>query len=299
LNKEKTYTATIIDTKTSSKWGDYVQLVKVRLTFLVVFSSAMAYIIAAAGAFQWKEFAMLCIGGFFVAGAANAFNQILEKDYDKLMKRTSTRPLPTGRMTVNEAIIAAGLMSLIGLTFLGMLNPLAAFLGSLAMLIYSFVYTPLKRHHPVSVTVGGFAGALPTMIGVTALEGSITYLAITLFAIQFLWQYAHFWAIGYLGFEDYKKAGFNLVPEEDGHVKRSLGLQSFLWTILLVPIVLFAQIYFNIGSPISSYIVVGFSVLYALTAINFHIKFDRKSAFLMMMSSFIYLPVVLITYSVI
>ena len=299
MDNIKTYTAQQEEVKSYSKLKDFIMLVKARLTFLVVFSSAMAYIIVAGGAFLWSDFLLLCIGGFFVAGAANALNQILEKDYDLLMKRTANRPLPTGRMSVNEAVIATGLMSLVGLTLLGMLNPLSAFLGTLAMLIYSFVYTPLKRHHPVSVTVGGFAGALPTMIGVTAYEGSITSLALTLFAIQFLWQYAHFWAIGYLGFDDYKKAGFKLVPEEGKEVKRSLGVFAFLTTIALVPVVLVSQYYFGVGSELASYIIVGFSVLYALTAINFHLKFDRKSAFVMMMSSFLYLPIVLITYSIV
>lgn len=298
-NNNKTYTAQINDVKTPSVFQDYMMLVKARLTSLVVFSSAMAYIISAGVLFNWTDFILLCLGGFLVTGAANAFNQVLEKEHDKLMARTAVRPLPTGRMKVNQAVTSAGLMGLIGLTCLGMLNPLAAFLGSMALLIYSFVYTPLKRESPVSITVGGLAGALPTLIGCTIVDGNITILGLTLFAIQFLWQYGHFWAIGYLGFEDYTKAGFKLVPQQNGKVKRGLGMSAFILTILLIPVVVVTQYYWNIGTPISSFIICTLTIGYAIMAFNFHLKFDRRSAFLLMMSSFLYLPLVLITYSVI
>ena len=144
-----------------TKWQDYSMLIKARLTFLVVFL-------------------ILAIGGFAITGAANALNQALEKDYDILMARTSSRPVATGRMTVSEAVLVGGLLFVLGITLLAFFNPLSAVLGATAVVSYAFIYTPMKRSTPMSVFVGAIPGALPTMIAVVAAQGSITPWAIAL-----------------------------------------------------------------------------------------------------------------------
>ena len=137
---------------------------------------------------SWVYLFILGLGGFLVTAAANTLNQVLEKDFDAQMKRTADRPLAAGRMQISEAVMAAGFMSMLGISLLAVFNPWTAFLGTLAFVLYAFVYTPLKRVSPISVTVGAIPGALPTLIGVVAAEGTITSLGITLFFIQFLWQ---------------------------------------------------------------------------------------------------------------
>ena len=180
--------------------------------------------IVATEGFNVLALILLGTAGFLITSAANAFNQILEKDYDSLMKRTSNRPLASGRMNVTEAVLIAGLCYVIGIVLLAWFNPMAAILGSIAVVSYAFVYTPLKRVGPLSVFVGAIPGALPCLIGCVAYEGSITTTAIILFGLQFFWQFPHFWSIGYLGINDYKKAGFKLVPTLHGKAHPSLGI---------------------------------------------------------------------------
>jgi len=194
-----------ISIRKSSWTQDVLELVKVRLTTLVVFSAVMSYLIAAGIQVRALPVLILCLGGFLVAGAANALNQILERDYDKLMERTAGRPLASGRMTASLALVIAGFMLLIGLVALALFNPITAFLGMLSFIIYAFIYTPLKRYTTASVAIGAIPGALPVLIGWVAFEGTISWMAIVLFGIQFLWQFPHFWAIGWLSFDQYQK----------------------------------------------------------------------------------------------
>ena len=178
---------------------DYGILMKFKLSLTVVFSAVMAYLIALEVTINWGYVVALFLGGFFTTGAANALNQVLEKDYDKLMKRTENRPLATGRMTSSEAILVAGLSSLIGVTLLAIFNPMTAFLGMVSLILYSFVYTPMKRVSNISVFIGAIPGALPIVIGCTAAEnGHLTSLALSLFGLQFIWQFMHFFAIAWL-----------------------------------------------------------------------------------------------------
>lgn len=274
------------------KVQDYKLLVKFRLSFTVVFSSVMAFLIGSSGPIDWPSIGILALGGFLVTAAANTLNQVLEKDYDRLMKRTADRPLAAGRMKVSEAVLAAGFMCLFGITLLALFNPWTAFLGMAAMVSYAFVYTPLKRLSPIAVTVGAVPGALPTMIGCVAAQGEITVLAWTLFAIQFLWQFPHFWSIGWLGFEDYRKAGFRFMPGQD-EPHRSTSRQAFGYALLLVPTSLIPY-WIGATGVTSAIVTVLLGLGYVALSWMFMRRHDRKSALSLMFYSFIYIPLTLI-----
>ena len=221
----------------SSKIKDYGILMKFKLSITVVFSAVMAYLIALEGQVNWLNVTVLFLGGFFTTGAANALNQVLEKDYDKLMKRTENRPLATGRMTSSEAILVAGLSSLVGVTLLTAFNPMTGFLGMVSLILYAFVYTPMKRVSNVSVFIGAIPGALPIVIGCTAAQnGTITGFATALFTLQFIWQFIHFLAIAWLGDEDYKNAGFYMMPSKNGEKDKTTGLHSIIHSLVLIPV---------------------------------------------------------------
>lgn len=271
---------------------DLAALVKFRLSATVVLSSVLAYLVALGGSgFSWFAVAVLTAGGFLTTAAANVLNELLEKDYDKLMARTSSRPLAEGRLSMSDALLIAGFASIGGITLLALFNPWTAFLGMVSLISYAFVYTPLKRVGPIAVLVGAIPGALPALIGSTAAEMSITTLGLTLFAIQFFWQLPHFYAIGYLGFDDYQKAGFKLVPEVEGKADTAtLGRDSIASTFILLPLG-FVPYLLGATSLWASVIV----LLLGLVFLNFAVKFrrapSRKSALGMMFFSFAYLPV--------
>ncbi len=276
----------------SQKVRDFGELVKFKLNITVVFSAVMAYLIASTGATDWLSVGILALGGFCVAGAANALNQVLERDFDKLMKRTANRPLATGRMSVSEAVLTAGLLSMAGLMLLATFNPWASFFGVMALLSYAFLYTPMKRISPSAIAIGAFPGALPILIGCVAFQGELTSLALALFAIQFFWQFPHFGAISWLGFEDYQKAGFKFVASVNGERDRSIGLQGFVYALLLVPVGLIP--YFSGTTGLASAIVTTLLALcYAWFGWNLYRKNDRKAAMQLMFSSFFYLPLAL------
>lgn len=270
-------------------------LVKFRLTVTVVFSSVVAFAIAV-DVFHWGAVAVLAAGGFLVTGAANTLNQVLEKDYDRLMKRTANRPLAAGRMAVSEAVMFAGLQSLVGITLLALFNPWAAFFGTFSLMLYAFLYTPLKRISPVAVFVGAIPGALPTLIGCVAAQGTLTPLALSLFTLQFFWQFPHFWSIGWLGYEDYSKAGYQLVPgTADGQPDRSITVQSLIFALCLIPVGLMPY-WIGATGVVSAVIVVVLSLAYAGFSWNFYRKADRKSALMLMFFSFLYIPVSLAAF---
>lgn len=285
--------------RNKSRIGQYVSdfnaLVKLRLTLTVVFSSVMAFLIASEGSVGLMNVVVLTLGGFLVTGSANILNQVLERDYDKLMKRTANRPLAQGRVEVSDAVLLAGLMSMFGITFLAVFNAGTALLGMIAWMSYAFMYTPLKRVSPAAVPVGAVSGALPTLIGCVAAEGSLTLLGLTLFAVQFLWQFTHFWSIGWLGFEDYYKAGYQFIPAKQGKASREIGVQAVIFALILIPV---STLPYWIGTTgITSTIIVGLlSVVFAYFAWNFFKQFNRKSALQLMFSSFFYIPVVLLVY---
>lgn len=287
-----TKATTRVQSSLKQKLADYAQLIKLRLSLLVVFSSVMAYLIAGEGLVNWTGVLILSLGGMLVTGAANILNQVLERDTDKLMKRTAERPLAAGRMTVSEAVMSAGFMSLFGVMFLAMFNAWAALLGMISLISYAFVYTPMKRITPLAVVVGAIPGALPMMIGCVAMQGGLTTLAIALFGLQFLWQFPHFWAIAWLAFEDYANAGFHLLPSKRGVKDENAGLQSFIYALVLIPVSLL-PFYMGLTGLISAVLVLVCGIIYAYFGWDFYKKCTRESALRLMFSSFFYLPIVL------
>lgn len=273
------------------KLKDYQLLIKMRLTATVVFSSVMAYLIATPK-INWIGILTLTLGGGLVTGAANALNQVLEKDYDRLMKRTANRPMAANRMSISEGVIAAGFMCMFGITFLAFFNPWTSFLGMLAMTLYAFVYTPLKRISSIAVFVGAIAGALPVLIGGVAASGKFTALALVLFSIQFFWQFPHFWSIGWLGFEDYRKAGYVFIPVEDNQPSRTIGMQAFLNALFLL-VTVFLPYLFGIASIWATIILGLLSLCFAYFSWVFYKNPTRKSALSLMFFSLAYIPVAL------
>ena len=278
----------------------YIELLKVRLSFLVAFSSGFGYLLGVQS-FSWLAFSMLFVGGFFISGASVIINQILEVDYDKLMTRTMNRPLPTGRLTVEQAKLFAIFCSILGFTLLMLsTNMLTVSLAFLSLLLYGFIYTPLKRVGSIAVFVGAIPGALPPLLGWTAATGNIEFQAIIIFALQFIWQFPHFWAIAWVADEDYKKAGFKLLPS-NGKKDMNTAFQIMIYTLFLIPMgILPAK--FGIAGITSALVITTCGVLFL--AQTFYLmkqclpgkEIDTKrAAMLIMFGSFLYLPIVQIT----
>ncbi len=271
--------------------GDVVLLTKLRLTSTVVLSAALAYLIAAP-VFDWFMFTAVLVGGFATTMAANALNQVLEREHDRNMVRTQNRPLAAGRMSVSRAVLTAGLLSILGTVALASINPLAALLGMIALLSYAFVYTPLKRLTVAAVFVGTIPGAIPALIGTVAAEGYISTLGWSLFAIQVLWQIPHFWAIGWLGFDDYRNAGFKLLPTtDDGERDPGTGLQAMLYGLMLAALV---WLPYSIGefSVLATAVACVLGLLYAFYGLQLYRLQTRRSALNLMFFSLAYLPAV-------
>ena len=273
----------------------YYELVKFRLSFLVAFSCGFGYVLGSNGALNWSYLAWLCLGGFLVSGASITINQIIEKDLDKLMSRTMDRPLPTKRLSVTEAMVFAMIIAALGLAILMVFtNTLTTLLSLLSMVLYSFVYTPLKRVGPIAVFVGAIPGALPPLLGWTAATGVITYEALIIFGIQFIWQFPHFWAIAWVADEDYKKAGFKLLPSA-GKKDVNTAIQIMIYTLFLIPLGLLpAKI--GITGIDSAIIVTVCGVLFLSQTFALMKNGTRKSALRIMFGSFLYLPIVQIAY---
>lgn len=277
------------------KVSDYQQLMKIRLTLLVVFSAVITYLTANSGnPINWFSVTMLALGGFLVVASSNGINQVIEKNYDSLMMRTANRPVATNRMSVTEAGISSALMGIVGVTIIGLfLNPLCGTLSLASLIVYAFIYTPLKRISPISVFVGAFPGAFPTLLGWIAYTGHFSIEAIILFSVQFFWQFPHFWSIAWILDEDYKRAGFKMLPMY-GKDKKS-ALQILAFTLLLIPIGFLPTVegFTGITSGI-----IGIAAGLVLTYYSFRLykTCDNKDAKKLMFASFIYLPVVQIAY---
>ncbi len=291
-----------------SEWmlfvGDLKQLVKIRLTMTVVFSASIAFLIGSKqqGDINWLNWVILTVGGFLVTGSANGFNEIIERDLDKLMKRTADRPIPAGRMTTGQALVLSLLMGIAGTYTLVTLNFIAGLLSVFSILLYAFIYTPLKRKSPIAVFVGAFPGALPPLIGYYAAfsqndlalysqqnAAAIIIIPLVLFVIQFIWQFPHFWGIAWVLDEDYKRAGFRLLPT----TKRDkvTAFIVFLSTLLMVPAGLLPY-YFGFGGIVVSLVSVAGALLFSWYGLKLFLKCDLAAARKVMFTSFFYLPLI-------
>jgi protoheme IX farnesyltransferase len=284
------------------KWSDFSKLIKLRLTFLVTFSASISFIIAVKAnggntwgslysTVMWLNWAKLVIGGFLVTSAANCFNEIIEVDLDKLMKRTMDRPMPAGRMTTGQGLVLGLGMGIVGTYLLGSLNLLTGLLSVLSILLYAFVYTPLKRKSAIAVFVGAIPGAFPALIGYVAGQphGRIDEIALILFGIQFIWQFVHFWAIAWVLDDDYKLAGFRLLPTGKRDV--TSAVITFIFAIILVPVSLLPTFYGYGGYYLGAVSLI-MSLLFLYQAFNLLRTLEIKAARTLMFGSFYYLPVV-------
>jgi protoheme IX farnesyltransferase len=276
------------------KAAAYLALLKIRLSLLVAFSCAFGFSLAATPT-NWPQLLLVFTGGFLLAGASVVINQILERDYDKLMQRTMHRPIPTKKVTVGEAWIFAGVLMVISLVLLmeGS-NLLTVALAVVSMLLYSFVYTPLKRVGPIAVFVGAIPGALPPLLGWTAARGEITFEAWLIFGIQFIWQFPHFWAIAWVADDDYKKAGFKLLPSGGGKDFHT-AVQIMIYTLFLLPLSLLPA-KFGITGIDSAIVAIVCGVLFLAQTFSLMKDGSSKSALRIMFGSFLYLPIVQIAY---
>lgn len=273
----------------------YVELLKPRLSLLVAFSCAFGYGLATRGSMDWMVLTVLTMAGFLLSGASVAINQVLEMDYDKLMERTKMRPLPTQRISVSEAITFAIVCGLLSLSLLWWFtNPLTVFLSVISMLLYCFAYTPLKRVGPIAVFVGAFPGALPPLLGWIAATGEISHEAMIIFGIQFIWQFPHFWAIAWVADDDYKKAGFKLLPSGGGK-DLNTAVQIMIYTMFLLPLGLLPA-KFGMTGLNSAIIATVCGVAFFAQTFSLLKTGSRQSALRIMFGSFLYLPIVQIAY---
>lgn len=275
---------------------DFKEITKMRLALSVVFSSLAGYLLGAE-VIDIKTLILLAFGGYFMVGASNAFNQIIEKDLDALMDRTKNRPVPAGRMSVNMAFAIASIFTLLGIIILYIINPQTAMFGAISIFLYTCVYTPLKTKTPLAVFVGAIPGAIPFMLGWVAATDDFGIEPGTLFAIQFFWQFPHFWAIGWFLFEDYKKGGFFMLPT--GKQDKATAVQTIMysvWTLLVSLIPVFGITGRLYLTPISAIIVgiLGLGMLYY--AIQLYKKMTTQAAKQLMLASVSYITLLQIVY---
>jgi protoheme IX farnesyltransferase len=236
---------------------------------------------------------LLFIGGMLVTGSANAINQVTERDTDAMMKRTATRPVAAGRMRVQEGWAFAIICGVLGVFILGyFFNWLSAGLAAFSLFLYAFVYTPLKKVSAISVLVGAFPGALPCLIGWAAGADELSLGGWVLFAIQFLWQFPHFWAIAWVAHGDYSRAGFKLLPREEGPTKFT-ALQTIIYSLLLIP-VCFVPYYIEMSGLVSLVVVTLTNLFLVVQCIRLYRENNAKAARRVMFSSYLHLPVVLL-----
>ncbi len=272
-----------------SRLQDYVQLTKFKLASLVVFSAAMGFM-TAPGDVNWQQLLVLVVGGFLVTGASNGINQVMEKEYDKKMSRTQMRPLPDQRLSIFEASAISIVSGVTGVLMLGYgINMYAGLLGLFALLSYTLVYTPLKSKTPFCVFVGAVPGAIPPLLGYVAATGHFDVTAWVLFAIQFLWQFPHFWAIAWVLDDDYKKAGFIMLPT--GQRDKGSALQAFIYTISLFPVGFMPYLY-HISGLLSAIVIAITTAYFTYCAYSLYKNQSVEMARKLMFASFIYLPVV-------
>lgn len=276
--------------------SDFKEITKMRLSLSVVFSSIAGYLLGAETVSLYTLI-LLAFGGYFMVGASNVFNQIIEKDLDALMERTKNRPIPAGRISVNLAFVIASVFTICGVTILYIINPQTAMFGAISIFLYTSAYTPLKTKTPLSVFVGAIPGAIPFMLGWVAATNDFGIEPGTLFMLQFFWQFPHFWAIGWFLHDDYQKAGFNMLPT--GKQDKGTAVQTILytvWTILvsIIPVFGFTgNLHLTIVGAIIVFLI-GLGMLYY--AVRLFKKMTVVAARQLMLASVIYITLVQIIY---
>lgn len=279
---------------------DYLQLIKPSLSIMVVFSSVISYLLAPKVVeYEWRMIFLLFAGGLLVTGSANAINQVTEKNTDAQMKRTSTRPIASGRMSETEGWIFAFLIGAAGVYILGTyFNWLSAGLAAFSLFLYAFIYTPLKKVNSIAVLVGAVPGALPCLIGWAAGDDQLSAGGWVLFAFQFLWQFPHFWAIAWIAHKDYSAAGFKLLPSEQGPTKYT-ALQTVIYSLLLFPATLIPffigmSSYNNVSGAIALVLIIAANIFMVMRCVMLYKTMEVSAARKVMFGSYLYLPVILL-----
>jgi protoheme IX farnesyltransferase len=284
----------VANKKESNRLKDYLQLIKPSLSIMVVFSSVVSYLLAPNVVdYNWQMILLLFAGGMLVTGSANAINQVVEKDTDALMKRTAKRPVAAGRMSVAEGWAFAVVCGIAGVLILGyFFNWLSAGLAAFSLFLYAFIYTPLKKINAIAVLIGAFPGAMPCLIGWAAGANELSLGGWVLFAIQFLWQFPHFWAIAWVAHKDYSNAGFKLLPSEQGPTKYT-ALQTIVYSLLMIPVGMIPY-YIGMSGKASLIIVILTNLFLVMQCFRLYNEMNAKAARRVMFSSYIHLPVVLL-----
>jgi len=279
----------------ASKVKDYFQLMKFTLSFTVVFSCVICYLLAPhIVVYNWLQITYLFIAGMLITGSANAINQAVEKDTDAQMARTSKRPVASGRMSQNEAYTFALASGLIGVVMMWYLfNPSSALLSAFSLFLYAFVYTPLKKVNSIAVLVGAFPGAFPCLIGWVAGNDDFAIGGWILFGIQFLWQFPHFWAIAWVAHKDYSNVGFKLLPADKGPTKFT-AIQGIMYSVLMIPVGILPH-YYNMAGNVSTIILLICNLFMVVQGVRLYYEMNVKAARRVMFSSYIYLPIVLLS----
>lgn len=281
---------------TVSKARTYLELTKVRLTTSVVISAVAGFLIGA-NQVRFVDLLLVILGGFMVVGSSNGFNQVIERAQDAIMDRTKNRPLPSGRLSVLEAMIFSTVIGLLGLALLWIINPLSALFGALSLFLYTCVYTPLKGRTPLAVFVGAFPGAIPFMLGWVAATNDFDIEPGMLFAIQFFWQFPHFWAIAWMLDDDYKKVGYNLLPNK-GRTKDS-AFQIILYTgwMIVFSLIPAAGMAGELTLSLWAAAIVGLLGLYMMyRAVILYRSMEIKDARKLLYASLMYLPLLQLIY---
>ena len=281
----------------ASKVKDYFLLIKFTLSFMVVFSTVVSYLLAPNVQFNLLKVLLLFVGGMLVTGSANAINQVLEKNTDAMMKRTAKRPIASGRMSETEGWLFAAITGIVGCYIMYTFSIEAALLSLFSLILYGFVYTPLKMVNSIAVLVGAVPGALPCLIGwVASFETGQQHNwtgGWILFAIQFLWQFPHFWAIAWVAHKDYSAAGFKLLPSDKGPTKFT-ALQAIVYSAMMIPVGLLPYAY-HISGITSMWILLGCNLYMVYVSVLLFIKMDVAAARKVMFSSYFYLMIVFLS----
>ena len=274
----------------------YSQLMKFRLSATVVFSALIGYLLGTENP-NFSEILLLVFGGILVTGSANALNQILERNYDKLMKRTAKRPLPAGNLTLSQALIFSFIIGIIGLYFLLLINLQCSFFGVLSMLLYVLVYTPLKRVSAISVFIGAFPGAIPVLLGWVAATNDFGLAAGILFAIQFCWQFPHFIAISWILDEEYKKAGFKMmIGKEKGKLAATIAVLAALLMTIVSAAPCFLLIEGLSLSFVACILIVILGLFFTFRSMQLFYQQSDSAAKKVLLSSYMYLPLMQLIY---